>query len=266
MDFGIFRADASAPVDVRRRDVPTNDVPDPENDVQEFDSPDPTDTPDPVDNPTPVDNPNVMMDAGDVPNADVPNAVDIPNVDRPNPVDIPTPNDVPNPCNGPVVINEVQTSGNGGGTDEWVELHNNGACEVSLNGWTLVYRSSSGVSSSTLYNFVAADRIAPNGELLVAGTGYMAANMGLRRFLGGGGLAMAAGGVGILNGATRVDSMVWGAVSAGHPFAEPLAPITAAAMVASGHSVARVPNGRDTDNNGMDFRDIAAPTPGTPNM
>jgi hypothetical protein len=262
MDFDVFRYDAAVR-DVRVRDVPTRDV-------QELDEPDPIDTPDPVDMPTVIDMPTPLdaRDAGMV--MDAADAVDAPNVDQPN-VDMPNvrdvPSDVPDPCSGPIVVNEVQTTGVGGGTDEWVELHNNGNCEVVLSGWTLVYRSSSGVSATTIYNFTAADRLAPNSQLLIAGAAFMPANAALRRFAGGGGLAQTAGGVGLFNAAARrMDSMAWGPVAMDHPFAEPMMPpVVPTAAPGSNRSVARTPNGRDTDNNANDFREVPMPTPGAPN-
>ena len=274
MDFEVFRLDASVRNDVPRvRDVPSAvDVPDP-TDVQEFDAPDPIDAPNPIDRPNPLDVPNGL----DVPNvirdaADVPNVQDVPNFDRPNPVDIPNPivdvpSDVPNPCTGPIVVNEVQTQGANGGTDEWVEIHNAGNCEVSLSGWTLVYRSSSGLSANIIFPFAGADRLAANSQMVIAGIGYMMANASIRRFVGGGGIAQAAGGVGLLNAVgVRVDSMVWGPVAAGHPFAEPIVPLLPPGAPITSHSLGRIPNGRDTNDNLMDFRDFAVPTPGTPNL
>src|SRR5262249_18417935 len=47
-------------------------------------------------------------------------------------------------CSGPVVINEVQTAGNAGASDEFIELYNPNACAVSLANWNLYYHAAAG--------------------------------------------------------------------------------------------------------------------------
>lgn len=169
-------------------------------------------------------------------------------------------------CTGPVVINEVQHTGSSG-SDEFVEIHNNGTCEVSLDGWRIAYLTGTATMASTpqdLFVFGPTHRLAPNTQLIIAGAGYMPAATVLR-ILSGRGISNPAG-VALFDRSNRkVDSVVFGTVSATHPFGEPDATMPAPNPGTS-QSIGRSPNGRDTNNNAMDFRLSMTPTPGAPNM
>lgn len=52
-------------------------------------------------------------------------------------------------CAGPVV-NEVQTGDSAATTDDFVEIYNPCAVEVSLHGWELVYRSAAGTADEAV--------------------------------------------------------------------------------------------------------------------
>jgi hypothetical protein len=176
-------------------------------------------------------------------------------------------------CTGPVVINEVVHTGNGGGsstpgTDEFVELHNNGTCTVDLTGWRVQYMSASGsvTMASPQAVFLAGDVIGPNRQIIVASSVSPLAPMALRTFTAG--IAQTGGGIALFNQRMeRVDSVAFGSLSVagGHPYAEPVGNTGAPTYSSAPQSVARTPNGTDTNNNAADFRAAANATPGAPN-
>lgn len=171
------------------------------------------------------------------------------------------------PCVGPILINELQTTGIGGvANDEFVELYNAGTCEVVLEGWLLVYRSQAGVNPVNIYNaFTAMDRLAPGAYMVLAGDAFMPMEPSLRRLRSG--IARDNGGVAIVSpSAVRVDSVGWGTVAMDHPFVEPMiVPVIPAAAAPSGAALARLPNASDTNSNATDFRVTMTPTPGASN-
>lgn len=169
-------------------------------------------------------------------------------------------------CTGPVVINEVQHTGSSG-SDEFIEIHNNGTCEVSLDGWRIAYLTGSATMSSTpqdLFVFGPTHRLAPNSQLIVAGASFMPTGTFLR-ILSGRGVSTPAGVALFDRTMTRVDSVVFGAVATTHPFGEPDSTMPAASPGTS-RSIGRSPNGVDTNRNAMDFREFTTPTPGAPNL
>jgi hypothetical protein len=161
------------------------------------------------------------------------------------------------PCG--LKINEIQTGGQTA-ADEFVELYNTCAEQpVSLAGWKLLYRSDVGT-----VDFV---RVAFTNEMIVAGRPFfVCANVAFAgqadaRFTDGlkaegGGLALRA------PDGKIVDSVGWGTATnafvEGAPAPAPL----------PGQSIARTPDGVDTDDNATDFvvRPAAAATsPGSSN-
>jgi len=169
-------------------------------------------------------------------------------------------------CTGPVVINEVVHTGPRG-TDEFVELHNNGTCTVDLTGWQVRYLSSNGTINPSLppVTFTAGDVICPGRQVIVASTDSPFAPMALHTFRSG---IASRGGVALFNRSNeRVDSVAYGSLSVdgGHPYAEPISNITAPTYSDAPQSIARWPNGHDTDNNATDFRIAPMASPGAPN-
>jgi hypothetical protein len=171
-------------------------------------------------------------------------------------------------CTGPVVVNEVvhtRTSG----TDEFIELRNNGTCTVDLSGWRVQYMSAGGTSSasSPSVTFMPGDVIGPGREVIVASTVSPLAPMALRTFTAG--IAQAGGGIALFNrSGVRVDSVAYGTLTAagGHPYAEPVGLMGAPTYSNPSQSIARFPNGQDTDNNAADFHIASMATPGEPNL
>jgi hypothetical protein len=156
-----------------------------------------------------------------------------------------------------VKINEIQT---GGATalDEFVELYN--TCPeqpLDLSGYTLVYRSAAGTTDYIRVSFTGGGFTAGKPYFVCANTGYAGpADAWYTDGLAdaGGGLALRAPDQHI------VDSVGWG--TATNAFVEG----SPAPAPSAGQSIARIPDGHDTDNNSADFHLTASPTsPGEPN-
>ncbi|HZS41366.1 MAG TPA: lamin tail domain-containing protein, partial [Polyangia bacterium] len=172
-------------------------------------------------------------------------------IDLASPADLAAPDDLADGC--APLINEVQTAGANGASDEFVELYNPCAAAIDLGGWRLVHRSAAGAVDVTLLDL--AGPIAPGGFVVCAGKAF-AGKADLRY---GGGLAATGGGLALRDagGAAR-DSLGWGNAS------NPLVRGAAAAAPPSGKSLARHPDGRNSDDNAADFS-VGAPTPGAGN-
>jgi hypothetical protein len=156
-----------------------------------------------------------------------------------------------------VVINEVQTGGSGGNTDEWVELYNPCPNVVNLAGSKLAYRSATNSTPNDTFTLSPLNlTIAAGGYLLIANSGYSGAATADIKPFAAGGLADTGGAVGLRDSAgTLVDAMGWGTAS--NPFVETATCLNGA----HGQSMARTPNGTDTNNNMNDFAIATTPTP-----
>jgi hypothetical protein len=152
-------------------------------------------------------------------------------------------------------INEVQTGGPNGASDEFVEVFNPCGRAVDLDGGRLAYRSSDGVADVTLLRF-AGVKLAPGGFLVCAGAKF-GGNAALR--FNAGGLAANGGGVALRDGAGSVlDAVGWG--DATNDFVRG----TPAPAPPAGKSVARMPDGKDSGDGARDFS-VGAATPGWAN-
>jgi hypothetical protein len=159
-------------------------------------------------------------------------------------------------------INELQTSVAGDSHWEFVEIYNPCAADFPLAGWTLVYRSATnlaprdGNDSGTLYSFT--QTIAQNGFITLAGSTFTGPNDGMMMGLG----LADDGAIGLRDPAARLaDSVAFGAVSAGHAFIEGMPATKPPRTNAPGNSIARRPDGYDSNDNATDFV-AATPTPG----
>ncbi len=173
--------------------------------------------------------------------------------------------DVPPVDGGPLgchpVINEFQTGVTGRGTNEWVELYNPCATAISLAGWRLGYRAAANTSPLTamdaaiLFTF-STQSMAPGAYLLLAGAGYT----GMVDARLASGLGETGGGVALRRADGVVaDSVGWG--TATNLFVETRACAAPMTTAAPGTSMARTPDGTDTNNNMADFRADTTPTP-----
>ena len=118
------------------------------------------------------------------------------------------------------------------------------------------------MSDVALATIPAGTMLAPGAFYLFGGSGYAGTKAADQTFSAG--LAATAGGVGLRDaGGKLVDSLGYG--TATNAFVE-TRPATAPPSTAPpGSSDIRLPDGRDTDDNGADFAVTAAPTPGAPN-
>jgi hypothetical protein len=154
-----------------------------------------------------------------------------------------------------VVVNEVKTGSATSADDEFVELYNPCTMAINLTGATLVHRAATGTTETLIITLN--ETIAAGGYVLVAGLNYTGAGTPDQTYGGTGMLAQTGGGVGLRDTAqSLVDSMGYGtgstnALIEGAPAAAP----------ANGQSIARTPNGTDTNHNDADFAVATTPSP-----
>lgn len=156
-----------------------------------------------------------------------------------------------------LVINEIQIGSSSSASDEFVEIFNPCSSTVDLSSWKLIYRSATGSSDITLLASISTS-IGAQGYVVIGGSSF-SGNADATYTAGG--LASAGGGVALHDGSgDTVDSIGYGTASNGlvEGGAAPDAPEL-------GSSLARMPNGNDTDNNAADFQLEASPTPGHAN-
>ncbi len=155
---------------------------------------------------------------------------------------------------GVVLVNEVATGTSVSASDEFVELFNPSATTaVEVSDWTVVYRSATAVSDTTLVTIPTGTIIQPLGYYLAGGSTYSGAAAD-QTFTTG--LAAAGGAVGIRNGSgVLIDSVGWGTAT------NALVEGSAATAPAAGSSIGRSPNGQDTNNNASNFVVFVTPTP-----
>lgn len=161
-----------------------------------------------------------------------------------------------------LVISQFQAGG-GVADDEFVEIHNIGPLAVDLNGWVLVYRSSSGVADvGPFASWTTSTIIQPGQFYLIASTSYDGgATPNLTWSPGSSGsMAAGAGGLALRQGAvntgTIIDAVGWG--SATNIFFEG----TRTAAPGNNNSQRRLDNGcKDTDNNLSDFANVIPSVP-----
>jgi hypothetical protein len=159
---------------------------------------------------------------------------------------------------GPVLrINEVMTASPISAASEFVELVNTGGVRADLTGYRLVYRSATGSSEETLATVPAGASLDPGARYVFGGTTFW----GQSNQTYNSGLASSAGGVGLRTPSGQlVDSVGYGAGTTnlfveGAPAGSP----------APGMSLARLPDGQDTNYNAADFSSTSPPTPGAVN-
>jgi hypothetical protein len=163
------------------------------------------------------------------------------------------------------VINELQTGGTTA-ADEWVEIINPCTSAIDVTDWTLVYRGAA-VTGTTDSNLMVtlAGALAPGQIQLYAGLDYAGANDG-KWTLTSGIMGQNSGAIAIRMGPKDTgpiaDAVAYGTVTAGHPFIE----TTAAPTMVNSRPAQRLPfDGRDDDDNSMDFMQVTAGTPRAPN-
>ncbi len=178
-------------------------------------------------------------------------------------------------CQLQLLINEVQADGLQGPSDEFVELRNGAPCGGSLSNWTLRYSSAAGSSPSLLWTGQAGDTIGPagpTGYVILGGYAFQVPDGGtlIGRISSdlNGSLSKSGGGVGLFSPSLAlVDGVAYETLTtATHPFIRPSNAGTegGAPNPPSGKSIARTPDGHNTNTSASDFQ-VATPSPGSSN-
>lgn len=146
-------------------------------------------------------------------------------------------------------------SGSNGASKEFVEIYNPGACTASFASVKLEYRSAAGNAGTA--GFSGALEIAP-GSYAVLGTEEYE---GAKDAVLVSGLAAGAGQLALVrkSNGSKIDGVGWGNVTGGTYKEGSTCPAPGADL-----SIARIPNGSDTNNNSVDFK-VGTPSPGAPN-
>lgn len=155
-----------------------------------------------------------------------------------------------------IKVNELQTAGANGASDEFIELYNPCSAPVAMTNAVIVYRASTSNLDAFAFWTFKTETIAAGGHFLLANTSY-AGTSDAKPFLQGG-MAATGGAIALKLGAVVVDSVGWG--TATNAYVETLA----VGAPASGQSAARKPDGTDTHDNAVDFV-RGASTPGAAN-
>jgi hypothetical protein len=159
----------------------------------------------------------------------------------------------------PVKVNEVRIRTAASSSNGFVELFNASTSPVDISGWTLVYRSATATSDTTMATIPTSTTIPAGGFYLLGRTGYVgppAANLTYSTSLSSSG-----GAVGVRDFlGTLEDSVGYGTAT------NALVEGTAAPTIPSGSSIVRLPDGHDTNSNAADFTITLTPTPGGPNQ
>ena len=173
----------------------------------------------------------------------------------------PPPPPPPPPVAPALRVNEVSTGVEGAATNEFVELVNASQTTVDAGGFRVVYRSAAGTTDTVLATIPAGTTIGAGARYLLGGSGYAGAIPAAQSFAAA--LAASGGAVGIRGSdGTLVDSVGYG--SATNALVEKAPAAAPPATAAPGSSTARIPDGRDTDDNSADFT-VTTANPGAAN-
>jgi hypothetical protein len=155
-------------------------------------------------------------------------------------------------CND-LIINEVQTGAVGNPDQEFVELYNTCSTGVSVGGWKLWFQDATG-AVQTLLADIPTTTIPGHGFFLL--TSVQAGDLLGTPDATFGAFLVAAGGTLGLNrpDGSRADGVGWGTGLPGEG-------VTPAVAPGVGRSIARIPNGTDTNRNVFDFQEAITPTP-----
>lgn len=150
-------------------------------------------------------------------------------------------------------------------SDEFIELYNPAACSLSLKDFKVNYYSSSANSGGApliMFTGTASHTIPALGFFLLGGGGFTPPPGGKVDGSITGGLAAAAGRVGITDGMGKLlDSVAYGTQTGPNTYVEK----NPAPAPPSKKSIGRTPDGKDTDDNSIDFTVLASPSPGKAN-
>jgi uncharacterized protein YdeI (BOF family) len=159
-----------------------------------------------------------------------------------------------------LLVSEVMTGG-AGASDEFIELYNPGPTALPLEGLEVIYVTASGGTITRKATWPSGGPSVPaGGHVLVANAGGVFASIADVTYING--LAATGGSVAIriVGASTAIDAVGWGNAAStwleGTPTVAP----------AAGRSIERLPggsggSGRDSDQNSVDFVEIATPDP-----
>jgi len=177
-------------------------------------------------------------------------------------------------CQLQLLVNEVQVAGPQGASDEFVELLNLADCAGPLANYVLRYSSASGSNPYPIWTGTT-ETIEAHGYVVMAGKNFQGTTNLVARFAGDTGngvLAATGGGVGLFGpDLLMIDSVAYEVITTKtHPFVRPSAApdggqAPGAPNPTSGKSIARTPDGQNTNTNATDFKLTATPTPGAAN-
>lgn len=173
-----------------------------------------------------------------------------------------------------LLVNEVQVAGPQGASDEFVELLNLADCAGSLAGYELRYSSAGGSNPYVVWTGTT-ETIEAHGYAVIGGKNFQTTTNLVARFtgdVGNGVLAASGGGVGLFGpDLLMTDSVAYELLTTkSHPYVRPSAApdggqAPGAPNPASGKSIARTPDGQNTNTSASDFVLVATPTPGAAN-
>lgn len=166
-------------------------------------------------------------------------------------------------CTGKVVVNELMTAG-ASAADEFVEVYNTATCAISLAGWKISYRASSGnLSVGGLYTFPAGSQIPAKSLLVIGGSAFTGKTDGTLS----GAMAADRGQVAVLDDTGKViDGVAYGTQIMTDAGAGTYAEGTPAQAPLANSSISRKTDGEDTDNNSADFVRTTPHTAGASNQ
>jgi len=167
---------------------------------------------------------------------------------------------------GVVVINEFLA--NVGGSDdglEWIELRNNDVISINLRNWVIEDATS---SFSAEYTFPDYD-LAPGDYVVVGGefVGFADLNLQVGDYFSFPNASSSGDGIRIVDGfGAVIDTVIYGPDNSdGFLDDDGLVAVSVAAMSGEDESLARMPDGSDTNDSGVDFSILLVPTPGAMN-
>ena len=177
-------------------------------------------------------------------------------------------------CKLILLVNEVQVAGPQGASDEFVEILNLADCAGPLKGYELRYSSAAGSNPNPIWT-ATTETIEAHGYVVLAGKNFQGTTNLVARFAGDTGngvLAAGGGGVGLFGpDLLMVDSVAYEVITAkAHPFVRPSmaadgGQAPGAPNPTTGKSIARTPDGQNTNTSAVDFKLTTTPTPGVAN-
>ncbi|NCG19063.1 MAG: hypothetical protein GWP91_08630, partial [Rhodobacterales bacterium] len=165
-----------------------------------------------------------------------------------------------------VVINEftADVSGSDGGY-EWVELMNIGSTSVQMSGFSIERATTASWSS----RYTLGPLMLSPGQRVVIGGEFVVANQNLAPgdTFGFGNASSSGDGLRLVDNLSRVvDTVIYGPNNTDLFDDDNGALAAAVAMHAADGSLARIPDGVDTQDSSVDFTELALPTPGGENL